>query len=70
VIPGDRAAAGLTDALASFARSIERLRPPAGEDGNDALRADYAGLCDALEARGLVVASVSELVAVAGAGGG
>ena len=42
-------------ALASFARSIERLRPPAGKDWNDALLADYGGLCDALEAHGLVV---------------
>jgi hypothetical protein len=52
---GDRAAAGLTDALASFARSVERLRPPAGKDWNDTLLADYGGLCDALEAHGLVV---------------
>ncbi len=52
---GDRAATGLTDALASFARSIERLRPPAGKDWNDALLADYGGLCAALEAHGLVI---------------
>jgi hypothetical protein len=52
---GDRAAAGLTDALASFARSVERLRPPVGKDWNDALLADYGGLCDALESHGLVI---------------
>jgi DNA primase len=59
---GDRAAAGLMRDLESFARSVERLRPlggPAGEAGkdwNDALLADYGGLCDALEACGLVAA--------------
>jgi hypothetical protein len=53
---GDRAAAGLMDALASFARSVERLRPPAGKDWNDALLADYGGLCDLLEVCGLVAA--------------
>jgi hypothetical protein len=45
--------------LAPFARSVERLRPPAdgaGKDWNDALLTDYGALCDALEARGLVVA--------------
>jgi DNA primase len=52
---GDRAAAGLADRLASLARSVERLRPPLGKDWNDALLADYGGLCDALEAHGLVV---------------
>jgi hypothetical protein len=51
---GDRAADGLMEALASFARSVERLRPPAGKDWNDALLADYGGLCDVLEARALV----------------
>ena len=54
---GDRAAAGLLDALASFARSVERLRPPTGKDWNDALLADYVGVCGALEARGLVGAT-------------
>jgi Toprim-like len=53
---GDRAAAGLMEALASFARSVERLRPPAGKDWNDALLADYGGLCDLLEGCGLVAA--------------
>ena len=41
---------GLTDALASFARSVERLRPSAGKDPNDALLVDYGGRCDVLEA--------------------
>jgi hypothetical protein len=50
---GDWAAAGLMATLASFARSVERLRPSAGKDWNDALLADYGGLCDALEAHGL-----------------
>jgi hypothetical protein len=53
---GDRAAAVLTAALASFARSVERLRPPAGKDWNDALLADYGGLCDVLEGGALVAA--------------
>jgi DNA primase len=51
---GDRAAAGLAETLASFARSVERLRPRLGKDWNDALLADFSGLCDALEAHGLV----------------
>jgi hypothetical protein len=55
VIAGDRAAAGLSGALAAFARGVERLRPPTGKDWNDALLADYGGLCDALEVCGLVV---------------
>ena len=55
---GDRAAEGLLRELAPFARSIERLRPPAGKDWNDALLADYGGLCDFLEARGLAVAGI------------
>jgi hypothetical protein len=53
---GDRAAAGLTAALASFARSVERLRPPSGKDWHDALLADYGELCAVLEACGLVTA--------------
>jgi hypothetical protein len=56
---GDRAAAGLLRELAPFAQCIERLRPPAGKDWNDALLADYGGLCDALEARGLAVAGIA-----------
>jgi hypothetical protein len=56
---GDRAVEGLLRELAPFARSVERLRPPAGKDWNDALLADYGGLCEALEARGLVVTSAS-----------
>jgi hypothetical protein len=43
--------------LASFARSVERLRPPAGKDWNDALLADCGGLCDTLEAHGLAGAA-------------
>ena len=46
MIPGDRAAAGPTDTLASFARSVERLRPPRGKDWNDALLADCVVLCE------------------------
>jgi hypothetical protein len=53
---GDRAAAELEASLASFARSVERLRPLAGKDWNDALLADYGGLCDVVEACGLVTA--------------
>jgi hypothetical protein len=56
---GDRAAAVVMDALASFARSVERLRPPTGKDWNDALLADYGGLCEVVEARGLVGACPS-----------
>ena len=47
-------AAGLADAVGSFARSAERLHPAVGEDWNDALIAAYGDLCDALEASGLV----------------
>jgi hypothetical protein len=59
---GDRASDVLLRELAPFVRSAERLRPPAGpagamgaggKDWNDALLADYVGLCDLLEARGL-----------------
>jgi DNA primase len=55
---GDQAAEGLLRELAPFARSVERLRPSAGKDWNDALLADYGALCDALEARGLAVAGI------------
>ena len=41
-----------------------------GKDWNDALLADYGGLCDALEARGLGGASASEPVPPDGEGGG
>jgi hypothetical protein len=56
---GDRAAEGLLRELTPFARSVERLRPPAGKDWNDALLADYGALCDFLEARGLAVAGIA-----------
>jgi Toprim-like len=58
---GDAASAVLLRELAPFARSVERVRPSAesagvgGKDWNDALLADYAGLCDALAGRGLLV---------------
>jgi DNA primase len=55
---GDQAAEGLLRELAPFARSVERLRPSAGKDWNDALLADYGALCDFLEARGLGVAGI------------
>jgi Toprim domain len=48
---GDRAAEVLLRELAPFARSVERVRPPSGKDWNDALLADYPGLCDYLEER-------------------
>jgi hypothetical protein len=67
---GDAASAVLLRDLAPFARSAERLRPPggpAGKDWNDALLADYGGLCDALEARGVAGASPP---APASSGGG
>lgn len=50
---GDRAGGALLEELAAFARSVERLRPPQGKDWNDALLADYAGLCEFLQAAGL-----------------
>jgi hypothetical protein len=50
---GDKAAAVLRDELAPFAASVERLRPPVGKDWNDALLADYVGLCAWLRAAGL-----------------
>jgi Toprim domain len=48
---GDRASDALLRELAPFARSVERVRPPSGKDWNDALLADYPGLCDYLEER-------------------
>jgi hypothetical protein len=51
------AIAGQADTLASFTRSGERRRPPTGKDWNDALLAGGGGVCGALEARGLVVAT-------------
>ena len=50
---GERASAVLVPALAPFARSVERLRPPVGKDWNDALLADAVGLCAWLEAAGV-----------------
>jgi hypothetical protein len=51
---GDAAAERLLRELAPFARSVERLRPPAGKDWNDALLAmGYGGLVEWLLARGL-----------------
>lgn len=44
---GDRAAEELAGDLGSFARSVERLRPPWGlKDWNDALQDDFLGLRD------------------------
>ena len=49
---GDRASDVLAAELAPFAASVERLRPPGGvKDWNDALLADYRGLCEWLEER-------------------
>jgi hypothetical protein len=48
---GDKHAAALEQELRPFARAVERLRPPVGKDWNDALLADYPGLCALLEAR-------------------
>jgi hypothetical protein len=45
---GDEQAAALADELAPFARSVERLRPPA-KDWNDALLAGYGDLVEWLE---------------------
>jgi DNA primase len=48
-VAGDRAAAGLVADLASFARRVERVRPPAGKDWNDALlELGFVGLLDRL----------------------
>jgi hypothetical protein len=50
---GDRASGELAAELATFARSVERLRPPVGKDWNDALLADYPGLVAFLAGAGL-----------------
>ena len=60
---GDEKAELLVGELAPFARRVERLRPPVGKDWNDALLADYGGLCDALESHGLVGTGAGDQVA-------
>lgn len=48
---GDEKAELLASELAPSARRVDRLRPPMGKDWNDALMADYVGLCEWLEKR-------------------
>ena len=49
---GDAGAEALLAELAPFARSVERLRPPAPKDWNDSLlQLGYGGLCEWLEER-------------------